>query len=101
MSKLKTENIGDFNIYISFHPSDERKFNVAVNNLDNTINKLFKGTNSREYISITEQEIIYKIQIPIINSNDEMKLFFELLRELFNITSSLCPHFTQYHESNK
>lgn len=100
MNTLKAENIKNFNIYISFHPNDERTFNAIVNNLDDTINELFANNNSREYISLTEKEVIYKIKIPIINSNDEMNLFFESLRELFNVTSSLCPHFTQYHESN-
>lgn len=87
----------DFSVYVAFHITDETSSSASVSRLDRLMETVFGDTQSCELVSEDwgHQEVIYKIQKPVLVSNDAMSIFFDKLKQIFIAASSMSPHFTQ------
>lgn len=99
MAKLKTsEVLGDFSIYVLFHPTPEHTFEVEVQKVDDAMAALFGDTYEMVFSDARVREVTYRLQKPLLESTSEALRFFEDLRKLFAQTAELRPHFTQFYE---
>lgn len=102
MTTLKTYNrTDDFNLFISFHPTDGETFQRSLVKIDQLMVKEFEDAQKREYENQEHLEIIYRVQKPIFVAAEDLQTFFLKLRTVFNSLSSLHPHFTQYESEIK
>lgn len=90
----------DFSVFVAFHVTDDTSVSAAITRLSTLMEDVFGDTQTRELISkdFGSQEVIYKVQKPVLVSKDAMETFFDKLRQVFNAASSMSPHFTQISE---
>lgn len=90
----------DFSVFVAFHVTDETSVGNSINKLSVLMSEVFGNTQSRELISDDSgsQEVIYKIQKPVLVSKPAMDAFFRKLMQVFNAASGMTPHFTQISE---
>lgn len=90
----------DFSVFVAFHVTDDTSVQATIKRLSNLMEEVFGDTQTRELISkdYGNQEVIYKIQKPVLVSQDAMETFFDKLKQIFNAASSMSPHFTQISE---
>lgn len=93
-------SMDDFSVFLAFHVMDDTSVGAAITRLSNLMEDIFGDTQVREMISkdLGSQEVIYKIQKPILVSDDAMATFFDKLKQVFNAASNMSPHFTQISE---
>lgn len=102
MNNLKDyTNENDLYLFIAFHLSDDSEMQNNIIKLDRIMNDIFNEVQSKvtEAESTGTREVIYKIQKPIISSNNEHKQFYSNLKTIFTITEKFTPHFTQMQEN--
>lgn len=99
MTKKNTiKRIADLNVYVVFHLQNNDTFNSDLVRLESTISEIFSDGQQLVYQSKEEMEAIFRIPKPITDDKEELKSFFLDLQEMFNITFTLSPHFTQHIE---
>jgi hypothetical protein len=84
-------------IYIELHIPDDTAVHLNKIKVDDLMSSRL---DERQELISEEKfnnslELIYKIQKPVLDSDDYSLEFFELLEFLFNSLSSFSPHFTQ------
>jgi len=100
MSKLKTlSNENDLYVFLAFHIPDDSDSQLHINNITNIMNQYFQDSTFKTIDPEFSEsyEMIYKIQKPLVASNEDVLSFFENLRTVFRTTDRFTPHFTQVH----
>jgi len=96
MKQNSTHN--DLSIFVAFHISNDSSTELSQKIVETSMYELFKNESNRLVKSENDNgfEIIYKIQQPLLVSNDkDNETFFNKLHKLFEKTSEMLPHFTQ------
>lgn len=90
----------DFSVFVAFHVMDETSVGKSIKTLSDLMYEVFGNTQTRELISEDQgtQEVIYRIQKPVLVSKPAMDSFFRKLMQVFNAASGMTPHFTQISE---
>lgn len=95
----------DLQVFIAFHVATEGSLQSALINLEKLISNLFPDEQSYNLMSHAtgheESEIIYRIQKPLLSTNEDNEQFFKKIQTLLSISSELTPHFTQLSEQRK
>lgn len=102
MNTLKDiKEVNDIFVFVSFHLTDDVETGNNRQKLSKTMEDNFGQLQSEELITknVGSQEVIYRIQKPIIPSYLESQLFFERLEKVFQKESIHTPHFTQVNEN--
>lgn len=88
-------------LYVEFHVENTYSINKSLSYLDSTLTNLFgdecRLVNSSD-ISRDLKSVLYRIDKPVIKSNEEAVEFFANLREIFTVYEEFLPHFTQFQE---
>lgn len=97
-SKRARKNGRDVYVYVSFHvPEDESvaRSQIRIERLLDTYmkNTVFECVFTSE--PPADDEIVYRIQKPLMKSDKDQEEFFRALREIFASLDDLVPHFSQ------
>lgn len=86
-------------IAVTFHVPDGSSPAASALFLQTTVNGIFESAANHVPLGDTHSsEIMFSFHRPLVNSNDLLEEFFKNLRELFRVTVSYSPHFTQLPE---
>ncbi len=83
---------------MAFHLQSRPSAASDAAKIDDLLERFF-GAESVDSVDldIQDNEIVYRINKPIISSNEELLEFFKSLKKLFESTAEYTPHFTQIH----
>lgn len=84
-------------LYIAFHPREEARHQVALKHVSDLMAELFPKTSTLVFSSAEEREIVFCLDSPFFQSNDEISLFFHSLEAVFYRVPEMFPHFTHFH----
>ena len=95
------DNNNDVEVYIAFNSSNDAIEQVMQNTISTAIRTVF-DEDEFEYVSADKLgnfiEVIFKFPRPLSLSEEENTAFFEKLRSVFSITSTMSPRFTNIKE---
>lgn len=90
--------VDGLNLHIVFHLSGGAGMKAEQERLSSLFRREFGDVQDCVFYSEDFKESIFKVQRPIFVQDEENRLFFEKLANLFEVTADLRPHFTQFHE---
>lgn len=106
MSTLKNyDSDSDLYIYVAFHNAYDDSIKVSQTKLEKLMKEIFKNDEKFAIVNSGEEdednEIIYRFQKPLLASDKELSVFFSRLRLVFQTTTEMSPHFTQFNGDRK
>lgn len=85
-------------IHVAFHLNSSPNASADAARLGVLLVKIFgEGQIETVDLDIQDNEIVYKINKPVLADNDVHQGFFQSLQRLFAETDEFHPHFTQIH----
>ena len=81
-------------IFVGFDVSESFHGPAGIIRLDRLVRDLLDGSATRISPITGVDETIYRVQVPILYADDDMRTLFTKLQELFGITARMKPHFT-------
>lgn len=92
------ENNDDISLFVAFSSTNDVIEQSMKTHLSTAIDAVFDN-DEYEYVSSNKMgnfiEVIFKFDRPLIMDVEDNSEFFNKLKTLFNITSTMNPHFTQ------
>ena len=91
----------EMSVYLAFHLHDDSSFGEAVRRLIKKLKGLFGEGTTLKHTSppgTGEREVVFRVQKPLIETEENLTAFFSTLEALFQEEASYMPTFTQNSE---
>jgi len=84
-------------VFVAFHINEDVKASGESARILSAIGDVFgdKSGKAHELTTMDSREIVVKLQRPVMDSLADEREFFQKIWQLFTITASHSPHFTQ------
>lgn len=92
-------------IHLAFHVPDDVAANKRIIGMKETLEEVFHQHHLLEENQYVEElgviEFIYRVDCPVLMSQDTLQAFFHDLMKVFTTLSVLNPHFTQFDATQR